>query len=336
MSPPRCPALHSFVLSFSARSLKEYSDVAFGNARREGVFLHELTVIIVSYRCEGLLRDCLRSLDANRESVDMEVHVIDNDSQDKTADAAREFPWVKLTASNTNLGFSKANNLGIDQANSRAVLILNPDTVIPPDGLRLCLEELWKQPGVGLLSPRLVGPDGSFDRRCKRGFPTFLSIACYFSGLDQKFKSRRVQRYSVGWLPDNEGGEVESVSGAFMLMRADALSEVGGFDEQFFMYAEDMDLSLRFGYAGWTVYYWPGVDVIHIGAGSNEDGKRPEKANEAYFRTMPPFIRKHRPGIAGLVSAAAYWIIGEVLLFASRHFGALRGTLGGDKRARLD
>lgn len=295
----------------------------------------ELSVVIVSYRCAGLLRACLESLDANRADVVMEVEVLDNASGDGTIDAAREFDWVRATALDENLGFAKANNLGLSRARGRAILVLNPDTVIPPGGLRKCLDALWADPEVGLLSPRLVDPEGRFDRRCKRGFPTFWGLVCYFSGLDRTLHDRRSQRYTVGWLSDREAGDVEGVSGSFMLMRTTALHEVGGFDEQFFMYAEDMDLCLRFGEHGWRLRYWPGVDVIHVGAGSNVDGKRPAMANEAYFRTMAPFIMKHRPGVRGRLAGLGYWLLGEALLGASYVFGGLQGTLGGS-RAALD
>ncbi len=291
----------------------------------------ELSVVIVSYRCRDLLRDCLESLEANRADVAMEVEVIDNASNDDTIDAAREFGWVTATALDENAGFARANNLGLGRTRGRAVLVLNPDTVVPAHGLRRCLDELWSRPEVGLMTARLVDPDGRLDRRCKRGFPTLWSSVCYFTRLDQVFTGRRSQRYTVGWLPDTESGDVESVSGAFMLMRREALHEVGGFDEQFFMYAEDIDLSLRFIERGWRVYYWPGVDVIHVGAGSNVDGKRPPMANAAYFRTMAPFIAKHRPGWRGQVMAALVGVISEILLLASSAVGGLRGTPRGSR-----
>jgi len=291
----------------------------------------ELSVVIVSYRCRDLLRDCLESLDANREDVAMEVEVIDNASNDDTIAAARDMDWVTATALDDNVGFARANNLGLARARGRAILVLNPDTVVPRHGLRRCLDELWARPEVGLMTARLVDPEGRLDRRCKRGFPTLWSSVCYFTGLDQVFPGRRSQRYTVGWLADTEPGDVESVSGAFMMMRRGALHEVGGFDEQFFMYAEDIDLSLRFLEHGWRVYYWPGVDIVHVGAGSNVDGKRPPMANAAYFRTMAPFIAKHRPGWRGQLLAACVAITSELLLLASLLVAGLRGDPRGSR-----
>lgn len=278
----------------------------------------ELSIVIVSYRCRDLLGDCLDSLAAHRDEVDMDVLLLDNASGDDTLAAAEGHPWVVAEALPQNVGFARANNLGFARASGRAVLALNPDTVVPPGALRACLDELWAHPDIGVLTPRLVDRDGNLDRRCKRGFPTPWSSFCYFTGLDRRLTGPRSTRYTVGWLPEDRAGDVESVTGAFMLMPAHALREVGGFDEAFFMYAEDIDLCLRFIAHGWRVRYWPGVDVIHVGAGSNAGGSRPPAADSAYFRTMAPFIRKHRPGLRGRALAGGVWVVGEAALGASR------------------
>ncbi len=272
----------------------------------------ELSIVIVSFRCPELLDACLETLaPAHHPDVAAEILVIDNDSDDGTAEAARRHAFAHVEALPENIGFARANNLGIARARGRAVLVLNPDTEVPPGALRACLDELWARPDTGVLSARLIDRDGRLDRRCKRGFPTLWSSVCYFSGLDAHLRGPASTRYTVGWLAEDRAGDVESVSGAFMLMPASALAEVGGFDEQFFMYAEDIDLCLRFIAHGWRVRYWPGVDVVHVGAGSNVAGKRPPAANAAYFRTMAPFVRKHRPGLRGRVLAAAVWTAGE-------------------------
>lgn len=285
----------------------------------------ELSVVIVSYRCRDLLLACLASLEAQRAEVAMEVIVIDNASGDDTASAAAErFGWVEVEALTDNLGFARSNNRAIARARGDVVLILNPDTVVPSGGLRACLDQLANWPEVGVLSPRLVGPDGRIDRRCKRGFPTIWSSFCYFTGLDRRLTGPRSTRYTMGQLPEDRTGDVDSVSGAFMLMPKRVLDEVGGFDEQFFMYAEDIDLCLRVIAAGYRVRYWPGVDVLHVGAGSNVAGRRPPKADEAYFRTMAPFIRKHRPGWRGRLTAGVVAIAAEGMYAASRLRGRAR------------
>jgi len=282
------------------------------------VTLHpELSVVIVSYRCADLLRECLDSLDANRDDVDMEVIVVDNASGDGTAEAALEYPWVHTEVLGENIGFAKANNRAMDRSRGRAVLVLNPDTVVPAGALRACLDKLWAEPDIGVLTPRLIDRDGNMDRRCRRGFPTLWSSFCYFTTLDRIIPGPRARWYSMGHLPEEQPADVEAVSGAFMLMPADAMRRVGGFDEQFFMYAEDIDLSLRFVEAGYRVHYWPELDVVHVGAGSNVAGQRPPAANAAYFRTMAPFVRKHRKGLRGWLLALTVWITGELMLAAT-------------------
>ncbi|MBI2684064.1 MAG: glycosyltransferase family 2 protein [Actinobacteria bacterium] len=286
----------------------------------------EVSVVIVSYRCPDLLLECLASLDAQRGAVSMDVHVVDNASGDGTAEAAADaHGWVRVDALQENIGFARANTVGIGAATGRAVLILNPDTVLPPGSLRACLDRLWECPDVGVLSPRVVDRSGNLDRRCKRGFPTVWSSFCYFTTLDQRVRGPRSTRYTAGWLDEGEEGDVESVMGAFMLMPRHVLDEIGGFDERFFMYAEDIDLCLRAGAAGYRVRYWPGVTIVHVGAGSNVNGHRPPAADEAYFRTMAPFIRKHRPGPRGAITAAAVRVAAETMLAASR----LRGRRAG-------
>lgn len=284
----------------------------------------EVSVVIVSYRCAELLAECLDSLDANRADVHMEVLVVDNASGDDTVAVARSFDWVDVEALEDNVGFAKANNRAMDRSRGRAVLVLNPDTVLPPGSLRACLDYLWAHPDIGLLTPKLVDREGRIDRRCHRGYPTMWSSFCYFTTLDRHLKGPRSRWYTMGHLPEDEPTDVESVSGAFMLMPADAMRRVGGFDEQFFMYAEDIDLSLRFLEAGYRVWYWPGVEVIHVGAGSNVAGQRPPAANAAYFRTMAPFIRKHQPGVRGGLTALAAWGAGEVMLAATEARRKLR------------
>jgi hypothetical protein len=288
----------------------------------------ELSVVIVSYRCGALLDECLASLAANRADVCMEVEVVDNASGDDTVDVSRRHEWVITTALDDNVGFARANNMAMDRTRGRAVLVLNPDTVVPPGALRACLDELWRDSSVGLLTPRLVDRDGRLDRRCHRGFPTLWSSFCYFTTLDRVLTGPRSRRYTMGHLPDTEAADVEAVSGAFMLMPREAMVAVGGFDEQFFMYAEDIDLSLRFIEHGYRVRYWPGVDVVHVGAGSNVAGQRPAAANAAYFRTMAPFVRKHRHGLHGLLLGATVWVLGEVMLAATEARRRIKGHDG--------
>ncbi len=275
-------------------------------------------MVVVSYHCANHLRRCLASIDQQAMDVPLEVIVVDSASGDGTADVAHTHRGTRVIERCTNHGFARAANEGIALATGRAVLVLNPDTVMPPGALRACLDALWADTSVGVLTPRMVDDRGELDPRCHRSFPTAWSAACFITGLDRVLPWRSAQAYLMRYLPDRQEADVDAVSGAFMLMRAEALHQVGGFDQQFFMYAEDIDLCMRFRAAGWTVRYWPGADVLHVGGGSSPHGHRTPQAEEAAFRTMAPLIRKHRPGMSGALFAAAAAIAGEVMLAAGR------------------
>ncbi len=278
----------------------------------------ELSVVIVSYRCAHHLTACLSSLDTQHAEIALEVIVVDNASGDATPGVARDHPGVALIECPANTGFARAANQGMARARGRAVLVLNPDTVIPSGALRACLNILWADPRIGVLTPRVVDPHGRLDPRCHRSFPTAWSAFCFITGLDRVLPWRSARAYVLRDLPDDRPADVDAVSGAFMLMRSRALHQVGGFDQQFFMYAEDIDLCMRFREHGWVVRYWPGVDVVHVGGGSNRDGRRTPQANTAAHRTMAVLIRKHRPGVRGLIPATLAAITGEVLLAVGR------------------
>jgi GT2 family glycosyltransferase len=249
-----------------------------------------LDIAIVSYRCESLLRDCLQSLRENAPSRPMSVHVVDNASGDGTAEMVeREFPDVRLTALEQNLGFSVANNIAIRAGSAPYVLILNPDTRITAGSLDRLLELMDGKPQVGMLGPRLELNDGSFDHAARRSFPTPVSALAHFTGVGRRAESGALAAYRA---PEVESGPVDAVNGAFMLARRAALNEVGLFDEGFWMYMEDLDLCYRLAQAGWVTWYEPDVTVMHLKAGSS--GKlRSFRLNRAFHYGMFRFYRKH-------------------------------------------
>jgi N-acetylglucosaminyl-diphospho-decaprenol L-rhamnosyltransferase len=249
-----------------------------------------LDVAIVSYRCEALLRDCLQSLRDNPPNRDMSVHVVDNASEDGTAEmVAREFPEVRLTVSEQNTGFSVANNVAIRAGSAPYVLVLNPDTRITPGSLDRLLDLMDSKPDVGMAGPRLELDDGSFDHAAKRSFPTPVSALAHFTGVGRKRDSGALAAYRA---PDVESGAVDAVNGAFMLIRRAALDEVGLFDEGFWMYMEDLDLCYRLGQAGWITWYEPDVTVMHVKAGTS-GALRSFRLNRAFHYGMYRFYRKH-------------------------------------------
>lgn len=264
----------------------------------------DVGIIIVNYNVRDLLRDCLESVLDSRGDFSFEVCVVDNASHDGSAEmVATEFPELHLIRAE-NRGYAAGNNLGLrffgfsptEGAESaprvRYALLLNPDTVLPPSALADMLVFLAQRPQAAVAGPRLVRENGSLDRACRRSFPTPEVAAYRMSGLGRLFPSSpRFGRYNLTYLPPEVTTEVDSVVGAFMLIRGQALAEVGLFDEQFFMYAEDLDLCYRLKQQGWQVWYNAEVTVLHYKGQSSR--QRSTFANAHFYQTMRTFHDKH-------------------------------------------
>jgi N-acetylglucosaminyl-diphospho-decaprenol L-rhamnosyltransferase len=271
----------------------------------------DLGIVIVNYRTCDLLRECLQSVSESRGDFSFQVCVVDNCSQDGScAMVGEEFPQVRLVESEVNGGYAYANNLGLrafgfaqtsesaqqcreklSESTPRYALLLNPDTLLPPSVLQEMLDFMEAHPEAGVAGPRLVLADGSLDLACRRSFPS-PEVAFYrMVGLSKLFpRSRRFGRYNLTCLDPDEVTEVDSVMGAFMLVRAEALEQVGLLDESFFMYGEDLDWAYRIKKAGWKVYYNPQVTVLHYKRAASRHSR---KASCEFYRAMHIFYRKH-------------------------------------------
>jgi N-acetylglucosaminyl-diphospho-decaprenol L-rhamnosyltransferase len=172
------------------------------------------------------------------------------------------------------------------------VLFLNPDTVLPENALDVTVDFMEHHPGAGIVGPKIVKLDGSLDLACRRSFPTPASGLFKLAGLSKLFpKSRTLATYNLTYLSDNETAEVDSVMGAFMLVRSEALAQAGLYDERFFMYGEDLDLAFRVKERGWKVFYHPAVEVLHHKGASSR--KQSERSIREFYRAMHIFYRKH-------------------------------------------
>ncbi|NLT74726.1 MAG: glycosyltransferase family 2 protein [Chloroflexi bacterium] len=263
----------------------------------------DLGIVIVNYNTREDLGRCLDSLAASEGRDRFRVIVIDNGSSDGSVALVREsYRWVELIASERNGGYAYANNLGLRalgfsagqsmEDRPRYALLLNPDTVLPADALSTLLDYMDAHPDIGVLGPRLVRPDGSLDRACRRGFPTPAVSLYHMLGLPKLFpKSQRFGRYNMTYLDEMVETDVDSVVGAFMLMRSGVLEQAGVLDERFFMYGEDIDLCYRIKQNGWRVHYYPVVTVLHVkGAASR---KNAVQATSAFYDAMKIFHDKH-------------------------------------------
>jgi N-acetylglucosaminyl-diphospho-decaprenol L-rhamnosyltransferase len=285
-----------------------------------------LEVVIVSHGAGGLLRRCLRSLEAHPLSGGgMRVSVVDSGSSDGTPDMVeREFPRVRLLRRG-NIGFSAANNLVLRESEAEAVLLLNPDTEVYAGTLDAALARLRSEERIGMVGVKLVTESGGLDHACKRSFPTPLSALAHFTGVGRdEGAGAALSQYRATHLGDDEPGEVDAVNGAFMLCRAEAIHEVGLLDEGYWLYMEDLDWCHRFWDAGWKVFYEPAGVALHI-KGASSGSRRAPKQEIAFHRGMARFYRRFdAPRSNPLLNAAVYAGIGAKL-GVSLAITALRG-----------
>ena len=265
--------------------------------------MFDMGIVIVNWNTRDLLRRCLQTVVDSRGDYRIQVVVVDNASSDGSADMVRaEFPTVRLIASTTNGGFSYGNNLGLrdlgygDAGNTRPdapryALLLNPDTEVPPDALADMVRFMDSRPEIGVAGPKLVLEDGSLDLACRRSFPTPMVSFYRFSGLSKLFpRHPRFGRYNMTYVDPDVEIEVDSVVGAYMQVRREAIAQIGLLDETFFMYGEDLDWAFRIKKAGWKVFYHPQVVVKHVKRAAS---RRSQKAQYEFQRAMLVFYRKH-------------------------------------------
>lgn len=303
----------------------------------------DLAIIIVNFNTRDYLRNCLTSIYDSRGDFTCEVCVVDNASSDGSVAMMRaEYPETRLIESPVNGGFAYANNLGLraygfglttcrtpgnasaqhspswgDLSNRPCyVLLLNPDTVLPPDALAMMLDFMAEHPEAGVAGPKLVLEDGSLDLACRRSFPTPQVATYRMMGLSKLFpRHPRFGRYNLTYLDPDQVAQVDSVVGAFMLVRREAIQQAGLLDEKFFMYGEDLDWAYRITQAGWKVYYNPAVTVLHVKRAASRHSR---KAAREFYRAMRIFYDKH------YASSTPFWLHWLVLAGISLRAGLVR------------
>jgi O-antigen biosynthesis protein len=254
-----------------------------------------LSIVIVSYNVKPLLQQCLVSAEKAIEflKAPAEIIVVDNNSGDGSAETIRQkFPGVKLIANQENRGFAKACNQGMGTSSGEYILLLNPDTVIPPDCFQKCLSFFTKHPDAGAIGVRMVDENGKFLKESKRGFPTPAASFFKLFGLAKLFpRSKRFAAYYLGHLGEKNNQEVAVLSGAFMMIPKKVLEKTGYFDEAFFMYGEDIDLSCRIREAGFRNYYLAETTIIHLKGKSTP--RKDTRYIKEFYRAMQVFTEKY-------------------------------------------
>ena len=263
-----------------------------------------------------LLRACLASLESHPASGGQAVWVVDNASTDGAGEMVRsEFPGVRLEQLDGNYGFCVANNVALRQVTAPYVLVLNPDTEMREGVLDHMIAVMEERPDVGMAGCRLVMRDGTFDHAAKRSFPTPVGALAHFLRIGRSDRAPDwLKQYRAPELGEHDQGSVDSLNGAFMLVRREALRQVGLLDERYWLYMDDLDWCFRFHRAGWGVWYDGRVTVLHVKGGVtvSERGAARHRAvpqTIAFHRSMGRFYRKFYAGRQPLLDPVIYLAI---------------------------
>ncbi len=279
----------------------------------------QLSVIIVNYNVKYFLEQCLYSVQKACLGIDAEIIVADNNSTDGSRQYLEQnFPAVNFIWNSENAGFAKANNQALEKAQGAFVLFLNPDTILSEDSIQKSLRFFETNKMAGAIGIRMIDGSGNFLKESKRAFPSPLTSLFKLSGLTRLFpRSEIFARYHLGHLSEKDNNEVDVLAGAFIMMPKKVLDEIGNFDEQFFMYGEDVDLSYRIQKAGYRNYYFAESTIIHFKGESTKRGSL--NYVRLFYKAMSLFVRKHYSGS----KAGVFIFLIQTAIFIRAFFSAL-------------
>jgi O-antigen biosynthesis protein len=253
----------------------------------------EISIIIVNYNVRDLLIDCIDSVLKSLNNFTSEIIVVDNASTDDSIEAIKRiYPQVKLIISKENHGFAKANNIALKQAEGKFILFLNPDTLLSERTITVCIDYFLKNSSASIIGCKILNADGTLQVACRRSFPTPWNAFAKLSGLSKLFPQSRIfGKYNVTYLNPDETYRVEAISGAFMFFRREVYDDIGGLDESFFMYGEDLDWVFRASKRGWKTFYVPFTQILHY---KGESTRRSNiNASDNFYGAMNLFVNKH-------------------------------------------
>jgi GT2 family glycosyltransferase len=252
-----------------------------------------LSIIIVNYNVKEFLKNLIDSIKRASINLNTEIIIVDNASDDGSIEMIKEkFPDVVLIENKINVGFGKANNQGLRIATGKYILLINPDTLVAEDTFTNMIKFFDTQPDAGMAGCKILNPDGSIQLACRRSFPGPWTAFTKVTGLSTLFPSSKLfARYNLTYLDENQTYEVDAISGSFMMMRKEVFEKVGGFDEQFFMYGEDLDLCYRIQNAGYKIYYVHTTQIIHYKGESTKRSSIDE--TKIFYHAMHLFVKKH-------------------------------------------
>ena len=288
----------------------------------------KISVVIVNYNVKYYVGQCIDSVRRALQGIDSEIIVVDNHSRDGSVDYLSKIEGVRIIESGHNLGFSKANNIAIRQSTAEYVLMLNPDTIVAEDAIRMIIDFADSHPQAGGIGVRMHNDWGTTARESRRGLPSPMTSFYKMIGLSKRLpQHRKFGRYYMGWLPWDSPSRIEVVSGACFLVRRKALDKVGLMDEDYFMYGEDIDLSYRLLKGGWENWFVP-ADIIHYKGESTQ--KTSFNYVHVFYNAMLIFMRKHYSHLSWLIiwplQIAVYFI--ALLALIGTLFDRMKKSLG--------
>jgi len=267
----------------------------------------DVSIVIVNWNTKTLLADCLESIYEQTDGVEFEVIVVDNGSSDNSAlMVGQRFPEVVLIKNEQNIGYAAANNKGIDIATGRYVLVLNSDIVIVDNAIAETVEFADIHSGAAVVSCKVCNPDNSVQATCFM-YPSLLNMILADTYLNRIFKNNKFfGRERMTWFKWDYSFELDVVAGCFMLVRREAIEQVGLMDESFFMYSEETDWCYRFGEANWEVVYTPHTKIIHLGGQSSRQNA-PQMILQLRGSVLQ-FLKKHSSWLEYRLACVLVWV----------------------------
>jgi len=274
-----------------------------------------VSIVIVNWRTPVLLKQCLQSISKDAQANNFEVYVVDNASGDDSLHLlATEFPYVKVIANDSNVGFSKACNQAIKMAKGQYILLLNPDTIIVDNAVSNLADFLDNHPQCGAVGPKILNDDGTLQLACRRNFPSPTAAFFRLTYLSRLFPQHPVlAKYNMTYADPDEISEVEVLSGSCMMVRREVIDQIGLLDEDIFMHGEDIDWCWRIKQVGWQIFYCPQATIYHSHGASSR--LRPIATTLDFHKGMAIFYRKHL--------AKNYWPVFNQLVYVAIWIRAL-------------
>ncbi|MBN1622871.1 MAG: glycosyltransferase family 2 protein, partial [Clostridia bacterium] len=284
--------------------------------------LMDISIIIINYMTYERTLGAIKSVVKHTEGLNYEIILVDNASQNQDACRLDEYLAdgnypVILIKNEKNVGFGRGNNMAVEKSSGKYLVFFNSDCELTENTFKKCFDFMEKDNSIGAIGPRLITPDGNLDSGCKRGFPTPSASFWYFIGMHRFSRNPRFDRYKLFHLDEFKMAEVDAISGAFLFTSRKIFDDAGGFDSQFFMYGEDLDLCRSIRLLGYRILYNPEMgNVVHY---RGESGKhRKFKTVFNFYEAMILFYNKHykRKGNI-LVTAAVYSAVGVMFIMKS-------------------